>query len=84
MTIILHNDNVLGTSGYVIVKCRRHDKILCNATTYFKTEDNLNDKLDYHMWKMILDLTLEEHEVLDYVQGKVVDPPFNALVARTR
>lgn len=82
--IILYNDNVSGTSWYVIGKCRRRGKILCNATTYFKTEDNLNDKLDYHTWKMILDLTLEEHEVLDYVQWKVVDPPLNGLVARTR
>lgn len=28
-----------------------------------------------------LDLNLEEHEVLDYVQGKFMEPPSNALVA---
>ena len=27
---------------------------------------------------MTINLTLEEHEVLDYVQGKVVEPPSNA------
>ena len=41
--------------------------------------DKLNDKYDCHSWKMTLDLTLdltlEEHEVLDYVQEKVVEPP---------
>jgi len=51
------------------------------STSYFKTEDKLNDKFDYHAWKMTLDLTLEEHEVLDYVQGKVVEPPSNASAA---
>lgn len=51
------------------------------STSYFKTKDKLNDKSGYHAWKMTLDLTLEEHEVLDYVQGKVVEPPSNAFVA---
>ena len=49
------------------------------STSYFKTEDKLNDKSDYHAWKMTLDLTLEEHDGMDYVQGKVVEPPSNAL-----
>lgn len=53
--------------------------------SYFKTEDKLNDKSDYHAQKMTLDLTLEEHEVLDSVQGKVVEPPSNApATARTK
>lgn len=51
------------------------------STSYFKTEDKLNDKFDYRAWKMTLDLTLEEREVLDYVQGKVVEPPSNAPTA---
>ena len=51
------------------------------STSYFNTEDKLNDKSDYHAWKMTLDLTLEEHEVLDYVQGKAMEPPSNAPVA---
>ena len=49
------------------------------STSYFKTEDKLNDKFDYYAWKMTLDVALEEHEVLDYVQGKVAEPPSNAL-----
>ena len=31
--------------------------------------------------KMSLDLTLEEQEVLDYVRGKILEPPSNALAA---
>jgi len=27
---------------------------------------------------MTLDLTLEEHDVMDYVQGRAVEPPSNA------
>lgn len=50
------------------------------STSYFKTEDKLSDKSDYHAWKMTLDLTLEEHDAMDYVQGKVVEPPSNAYV----
>jgi len=51
------------------------------VTSYFKTENKLKDKLYYHSWKTSLDLTLEEHEVLDCVQGKVVEPPSYAPVA---
>ena len=51
------------------------------STSYFETEDKLNDKSFYHAWKMTLDLTLEEHDAMEYVQEKVVEPPSNALVA---
>ena len=51
------------------------------STYYVKTEDELNDKFDYHAWKMSLDLTLEEHDAMDYVQGKLVEPPSNAPTA---
>ena len=37
------------------------------ASSYFKYDDKLNDKSDYHAWKMSLDLTLEEQDVMDYV-----------------
>jgi len=30
---------------------------------------------------MSLDLTLEEQDVMDYVQGKISEPPSNAAVA---
>ena len=49
--------------------------------SYFKPDDKLNDKFDYHAWKMSLDLTLEEQDVMDYVQGKITEPPSNALAA---
>lgn len=41
------------------------------STSYLYMEDKLNNKLNYHVWNITFDLTLEEHEVLDYVQGKV-------------
>ena len=51
------------------------------SSSYFKSEDKLDDKSDYHAWKISLDLTLEENDVMDYVQGKIVEPPSNALTA---
>ena len=51
------------------------------SSSYFKSEDKLNDKFDYHAWKMSLDLTLEDNDVMDYVQGKIIRPPSNAPVA---
>lgn len=52
-----------------------------SSSSYFPAEDKLHDKSDYHGWKMSLDLTLEEKEVMDYVQGKIPESPSNALVA---
>ena len=53
------------------------------ASTYkgFKSDDKLTDKSDYHAWKMSLDLVLEGQEVMDYVQGKINEPPSNASTA---
>eukprot|EP00253_Pinus_taeda_P009813 PITA_09813 len=34
-----------------------------------------------HGWKLSLDLTLEEQEVLEHVRGKIVEPPSNASAA---
>jgi len=48
------------------------------STSYFKSDDKLHDKSDYHGWKVSLDLTLEEQDVTDYVQGKITEPPSNA------
>lgn len=55
------------------------------STSYFNSDDKLHDKSDYHAWKMSLDLILEEQDVLDYVEGKISEPPSNALVvAKTK
>eukprot|EP00253_Pinus_taeda_P036683 PITA_36683 len=51
------------------------------SSSYFPTKDKLHDKSDYHGWKMSLDLTLVEKEVMDYVQGKILEPPSNASAA---
>jgi len=48
------------------------------STSYFRYYDKLNDKSDYHAWKMCLDLTLEKQDAMDYVQGKNIEPPSNA------
>lgn len=51
------------------------------SSSYFSAEDKLHAKSDYHGWNMSLDLTLEEKEVMDYVQGKIPEPPSNSPVA---
>eukprot|EP00253_Pinus_taeda_P032179 PITA_32179 len=48
------------------------------SSTLFPAEDKLREKSDYHGWKMSLDLTLEDQEVLDHVRGNIVVPPSNA------
>lgn len=47
------------------------------SSSYFKSDDKSN----YHAWKMSLDLTLEKHDAMYYVQGKITKPPSNALPA---
>lgn len=55
------------------------------TTSYLKFKDMIKDKSDYHAWNMTLDLTLEEHDAMDYVKGRVVEPPLNAPVdAKTK
>ena len=51
------------------------------SSLYFKSDDKLKDKSNYHAWKMSLDLTLEEQVVMVYVQGKIIEPPSNASVS---
>ena len=48
------------------------------SSSYFKSDDKLSDKSDYHAWKMSIDLNLEEHDAMDYVQGNILEPPSNA------
>lgn len=51
------------------------------SSTLFPTEDKLREKVDYHGWKMPIDLTLENQGVLDHVRGNIVDPPSNSFAA---
>ena len=51
------------------------------SSTHFPAEDKLRENSNYHGWKMSLDLTLEEQEVLDHVRGRIVEPPSNASIA---
>ena len=52
-----------------------------DSSSYFKSDDKLNDKSDYHAWKMSLDLTLEEQDMMDYVEGKITKLPSHASAA---
>ena len=47
----------------------------------FKENDKLTGRDDFHAWKMILDLKLEDHDLMDYVLGKIQEPPSTATVA---
>ena len=52
------------------------------STNYgFKEDDKLTGKDDFHAWKMTLDLKLEDRDVIDYVQGKIQEPPSTAPAA---
>eukprot|EP00253_Pinus_taeda_P002162 PITA_02162 len=51
------------------------------SSSHFPAEDKLHEKSNYHGWKISLDLTLEEQEVLDHVRGRIIEPPSNASVA---
>eukprot|EP00253_Pinus_taeda_P016139 PITA_16139 len=48
------------------------------SSSHFLAEDKLRKKFAYHGWKMSLDRTLEEQKVVDYVKGKILEPPSNA------
>eukprot|EP00253_Pinus_taeda_P020214 PITA_20214 len=51
------------------------------SSSHFPAKDKLYEESDYHEWKISLDLTLEEQEVLDYVKGKILKPPSNVSAA---
>eukprot|EP00253_Pinus_taeda_P036125 PITA_36125 len=51
------------------------------SSSHFLAEDKLHENSDYHGWKVSLDLTLEEQEVLDHLRGRIVEPPSNASTA---
>jgi len=52
------------------------------STSYdFKENDKLTGRDDFHAWKMILELKLEDHDLMDHVLGKIQEPPSNATAA---
>jgi len=48
--------------------------LIKTTSCYFKVEEKLNDTLNFGPWKAGLDITLEEHEVMEYVEGTIADP----------
>ena len=51
------------------------------STSYFKIEEKLNVSSNYVVWRTKLDVTLDENDVLEYVEGKVPEPLENASTA---
>ena len=51
------------------------------SSTLLPTKEKLREKSNYHGWKMFLDITLEDQEVLDHVRGNIVEPPSYASAA---
>ena len=52
-----------------------------SSTSYgFKEDDKLTGRDDFHACKMILDLKLEYHDLMDYVLGKIQEPPSTATI----
>ena len=53
------------------------------SSTYkgFKADDKLTKKSDCQAWKLPLYLALEDQDDMDYVQGKIKEPPSNAAAA---
>lgn len=51
------------------------------ASSYLKIEEKLNDVSNFGPWKARVDITLEKHEVLEYVEDTIADQPENASVA---
>ena len=44
------------------------------SSSYFKNEETLVDTSSFFPSKSRLDITLEEHDVLEYVEGEVAEP----------
>ncbi len=50
-------------------------------TSHFKMDEKLDDSSNYVVWRTRLDVTLDENDVLGYVEGKVPKPLENASTA---
>ena len=51
------------------------------STTYFKDNEKLGELSNFPIWKIRLGVILDDNDVLEYVQGKVLEPPTNASAA---
>lgn len=47
-------------------------------TSYFKDNGKLDDSSNFAAWKIRLEFILDDNDVLEYVQGKVLEPSSNA------
>jgi len=50
-------------------------------TSFFNDSKKMGDSSNFVAWKIRLEVILDENDVLEYVEGKVREPPQNALVA---
>lgn len=44
------------------------------SSSSFKNKEKLVDASNFFPWKARLDITLEEHDALEYVEGEVAEP----------
>ena len=42
--------------------------------SFFKERNNLVGASNYLAWKKIIDLALNEHEIMEYVTGEIIEP----------
>jgi len=47
-------------------------------TSYFKDNEKLGDSSNFVSWNIKLRVILDDNDVLEYVQGKLLEPPVNA------
>ena len=48
------------------------------STSYFKDNEKLGDSSNFVSWNIKLRAILDDNDVLEYVQGKLLKPPMNA------
>jgi len=55
------------------------------STSFFKGDEKLSDSSNIVAWKIRLEVILYENDILEYVEGKVPEPPENApVVAKSK
>jgi len=48
------------------------------SSSFFKEHENLGDSSKFVAWKVGLEIIADNNDVLDFIQGRVPDPPKNA------
>lgn len=51
------------------------------SISYFNNIEKLGDSSNFVAWKIVVEAILDDNDVLEYVEGKVPEPPENAPTA---